>query len=157
MTTFGLTATYVFIICWITGSSIMAAGGWTAIPMWVLGILTFLGTFVPYVGAIASAVPGLIVGLAQSPMHFVYALLVYIGVHLVEGYMVSPYIMKRSVHLRPGWLLFWQLLQGQLQFFEEQVADVELVGPGIGGGQQIFQQEDVFHAGTPGDGAPCAL
>jgi hypothetical protein len=27
MTTFGLTATYVFIICWITGSSIMAAGG----------------------------------------------------------------------------------------------------------------------------------
>src|SRR6195952_5098822 len=42
MTTFGLVATYVFIICWITGSSVMAAGGWTAIPMWVLGILTFL-------------------------------------------------------------------------------------------------------------------
>src|SRR5258707_15706838 len=42
MTTFGLTATYVFIICWITGSSVMAAGGWTAIPMWVLGIITFL-------------------------------------------------------------------------------------------------------------------
>ena len=42
MTTFGLTATYVFIICWITGSSVMAAGGWTAIPMWVLGILVFL-------------------------------------------------------------------------------------------------------------------
>ena len=42
MTTFGLTATYVFIICWITGSSVMAAGGWTAIPMWILGILTFL-------------------------------------------------------------------------------------------------------------------
>jgi glutamate:GABA antiporter len=42
MTTFGLVATYVFIICWLTGSSVMAAGGWTAIPMWVLGILTFL-------------------------------------------------------------------------------------------------------------------
>ena len=42
MTTFGLVATYVFIICWITGSSVMAAGGWTAIPMWILGILTFL-------------------------------------------------------------------------------------------------------------------
>jgi hypothetical protein len=40
--TFGLTATYVFIICWVTGSSVMAAGGWTAIPMWVLGIVTFL-------------------------------------------------------------------------------------------------------------------
>src|SRR6195952_6056828 len=42
MTTFGLVATYVFIICWITGSSVMAAGGWTAIPMGVVGILTFL-------------------------------------------------------------------------------------------------------------------
>jgi amino acid transporter len=40
--TFGLTATYVFIICWITGSSVMAGGGWTAIPMWILGIVTFL-------------------------------------------------------------------------------------------------------------------
>ncbi|MGY1620252.1 APC family permease [Geodermatophilus sp. SYSU D00691] len=40
--TFGLTATYVFIICWITGSSVMATGGWTAIPMWVLGIVLFL-------------------------------------------------------------------------------------------------------------------
>ena len=36
MTTFGLTAAYVFIICWITGSSVLAGGGWTAIPMWVL-------------------------------------------------------------------------------------------------------------------------
>ena len=42
MTTFGLTATYVFIICWITGSSVMATGGWNAIPMWVLGIIVFL-------------------------------------------------------------------------------------------------------------------
>jgi amino acid transporter len=40
--TFGLTATYVFIICWLTGSSVMATGGWTAIPMWILGILLFL-------------------------------------------------------------------------------------------------------------------
>ncbi len=43
MTTFGLTAAYVFIICWITGSSVMAGGGWTAIPMWVLGILDLPG------------------------------------------------------------------------------------------------------------------
>src|SRR4051812_37579762 len=40
--TFGLTATYVFIICWLTGSSVMATGGWAAIPMWGLRILLFL-------------------------------------------------------------------------------------------------------------------
>ncbi|HEY3981584.1 MAG TPA: APC family permease [Streptosporangiaceae bacterium] len=40
--TFGLTAAYVFIICWINGTSVMATGGWSAIPMWVLGIVVFL-------------------------------------------------------------------------------------------------------------------
>ena len=51
----------------------------------LLGIVTFFGTFVPYVGAIASALPGLAVALAQSPRHLVYALIVYVVVHHVEG------------------------------------------------------------------------
>lgn len=42
LSTFGLCATYVFIICWITGSSVMATGGWNALPMWILGIVVFL-------------------------------------------------------------------------------------------------------------------
>jgi amino acid transporter len=42
LNTFGLTAAYVFIICWITGCSIMATGGWSSIPMWVAGIVVFL-------------------------------------------------------------------------------------------------------------------
>jgi predicted PurR-regulated permease PerM len=87
------------------GLLIAGIDGW-----FLLGMLTFLGTFVPYVGAIASAVPGLVVGLAQSPSHFFYALLVYIGVHLLEGYLVSPFVMRYSVRLKPGLLLFWQLL-----------------------------------------------
>jgi amino acid transporter len=58
MTTFGLVATYVFIICWITGSSIMAAGGWTAIPMWVLGILTFLVPAAMAVAELGNLWPG---------------------------------------------------------------------------------------------------
>lgn len=42
LSTLGLTATYVFIICWISGSSIMASGGWQSIPMWILGFALFL-------------------------------------------------------------------------------------------------------------------
>ena len=34
MTTFGLTAAYVFIICWVTGSSVMAAGGKLPCASW---------------------------------------------------------------------------------------------------------------------------
>jgi predicted PurR-regulated permease PerM len=74
----------------------------------LLGVLTFLGTFVPYVGAIASSVPGLLAGLAQSPRHFVLAGAVYLGVHLVEGYLVQPIVMRRAVEVRPALLLFGQ-------------------------------------------------
>jgi amino acid transporter len=42
LNSFGLTAAYVFIICWINGTSVMATGGWAAIPMWVIGIVVFL-------------------------------------------------------------------------------------------------------------------
>src|SRR3990170_3176092 len=42
LTTFGLVAIYVFIIYFITGSSIMSTAGWAAMPMWVLGFLVFL-------------------------------------------------------------------------------------------------------------------
>src|SRR5439155_26279981 len=72
------------------------------------------GTFIPYAGAIASAIPGLAVGLGQSPQRFFYAVIVYVGVHLIEGYLVEPLIMKRAVTLRPALLLLWQLTMGAL-------------------------------------------
>ncbi|WP_198954711.1 APC family permease [Kineosporia sp. R_H_3] len=42
LTTFGLIAIYVFIIYFITGSSIISSAGWTSMPMWVLGFVVFL-------------------------------------------------------------------------------------------------------------------
>lgn len=74
----------------------------------VLGVLTFLGTFVPYLGAVTSAIPGLLVALAQSPRHFAFALLVYFCVHLVEGYVVEPFVMRRAVEIKPALLLLGQ-------------------------------------------------
>jgi predicted PurR-regulated permease PerM len=85
------------------GLALAGIDGWL-----LLGVLTFLGTFVPYVGAVASAIPGLLAGLAQSPRHFVLAAAVYVGVHLVEGYLVQPLVMKRAVEIRPALLLAGQ-------------------------------------------------
>lgn len=90
--------------------TLAAAGLWIAgINDWLLlGLLTFLGTFVPYVGAVASAIPGLLIAVSQSPRHLLYALAVYLGVHLVEGYLVQPLVMKRAVEIKPALLLVGQ-------------------------------------------------
>jgi predicted PurR-regulated permease PerM len=74
----------------------------------LLGALTFFGTFVPYVGAIASAIPGLLVGLTQDSTHFLYAAAVYLGVHIVEGYLIQPLVMRRAVEIKPALLLTGQ-------------------------------------------------
>jgi predicted PurR-regulated permease PerM len=96
--------------------SVTAVGLWACgIQGWVLlGLLTFFGTFVPYVGAVSSSVPGLLVGLAQSPNHFFLALAVYVGVHVIEGYLVQPVVMRRAVETNPALLLFFQALMGAL-------------------------------------------
>jgi predicted PurR-regulated permease PerM len=107
---------------WVGGMLVAMTlmGSLTALGIWAIGLkswpllgaLTFLGTSIPYLGAIASAIPGLVLGLADSPATFFSVLLVYVGVHLVEGYLVQPYVMKRAVELRPAFLLLWQVLMG---------------------------------------------
>lgn len=107
---------------WVGGIlvSMVIMGALTAVGLmlvgiedWLLlGVLTFLGTFVPYLGAVSSAVPGLLSALAQSPHHLLLAALVYLGVHVVEGYVVQPAVMRRAVELNPALLLFGQGVLG---------------------------------------------
>jgi predicted PurR-regulated permease PerM len=95
----------------------LTAGGLLAVGIenWaLLGVLTFLGTFVPYLGAIASAVPGLLVSLGQSPRAFALALVVYAIVHVVEGYVVEPVVMRRAVQVEPALLLAGQAIIGSV-------------------------------------------
>src|SRR5262249_47920485 len=89
------------------GLRIVHIDGW-----FTLGLITFFATFVPYAGAITSAIPGLAVGLAESPTKFLDALAVYVVVHVVEGYIVEPIIMQQAVPLRPSILLLGQLVLG---------------------------------------------
>jgi len=105
---------------WVGGIFIdmLIMGTMAGVGLWIAGIdgaatlalLTFFGTFVPYLGAIVSAVPGLLMGLAKSPEHLAYAAIVYLAVHFTEGYIVSPYVMKHAIQLKPALLLFWQAL-----------------------------------------------
>jgi predicted PurR-regulated permease PerM len=78
----------------------------------VLGLLNFFGAFVPYVGAVMGAVPGVAMGFAQSTETGLLAILVYFTVQQIEGNLLQPFIMKRAVRIQPATLLFWQALLG---------------------------------------------
>ncbi|HET7569445.1 MAG TPA: AI-2E family transporter [Gammaproteobacteria bacterium] len=83
------------------------------IPLAVLlGMIAAALTFIPYLGAIISAVPAILIGLLQGPTTALYVGLLYLAAHTLEGYIISPLIQRRVVHLAPAFLIGVQLLGG---------------------------------------------
>jgi predicted PurR-regulated permease PerM len=56
-----------------------------------LGFLAGLFTFIEYLGAVASAVPAILVALSQKPTDALWVILVFTVAHVVEGYLLTPF------------------------------------------------------------------
>jgi predicted PurR-regulated permease PerM len=81
------------------------------VPMAVpLGVLAMLLTFVPYVGALVSAVPAILLALTQRPELVLYVVFLYLIAHIIEGYVLVPLIQHRLVYLPPAMILATQFL-----------------------------------------------
>ena len=81
-----------------------------------LTLATFAGlcNFVPYIGALAGAVPALAVAIAQSPQSAIYVAILYIVVQTLEGNVIAPLIQKRTVDLPPAVTILSQTVLGAL-------------------------------------------
>ncbi|MBO3269539.1 AI-2E family transporter [Hymenobacter defluvii] len=80
----------------------------------VLGVLTFILDFVPFIGPIVAAVPGVLLAVLQGPEMMLYVGLVYLGVQQVESYVVVPLVQQRTVSVPPVLVLLGALLGGVL-------------------------------------------
>jgi predicted PurR-regulated permease PerM len=100
--------TFEGLVTWM----LLAVGG---VPMaGLLGLLTGVLAFIPNIGAIVSGVLMVAVGFSASANHGIWAIIVYFFVHNLEGYVVLPYVARRTVDLAPAILLAMQLLMGAL-------------------------------------------
>ena len=73
--------------------------------------------FVPYIGAIAAAIPSVVIAASIDLMLAVYVVALYVAVHLVEGYVLVPLVQRRAVHLPPALILSAQLILAFLAGF----------------------------------------
>jgi predicted PurR-regulated permease PerM len=80
----------------------------------LLGLLTGMLAFIPNIGAIISGVLMVSVGFSAGPGEGLWAVFVYFFVQNVDGYLVVPYIARRTVDLAPALVLAAQLLFGAL-------------------------------------------
>jgi len=90
----------------------LMAGG---VPMAaLLGLITGLGAFIPNIGAIVSGVLMVAVGFSAGSDAGLWAIATYFIVQTVDGYLIVPYVARRTVDLAPALVLAAQLLFGVL-------------------------------------------
>jgi predicted PurR-regulated permease PerM len=71
-----------------------------------LGLFAGLAGFVPLIGAVVGAVPGLLLALTEGATTFLWAGLLFIAVQQVESNMILPLVEKHLVSMPPALLLF---------------------------------------------------
>ncbi|WP_299984375.1 AI-2E family transporter [uncultured Pontibacter sp.] len=79
-----------------------------------LAFIAFLFAFVPNIGPWLAGVPAVLVGLMEGGQMALYVILIYGGIQMVESYVLTPIIFKKTVDLPPALLLFFQVLLGLL-------------------------------------------
>ena len=89
--------------------------GIAPIPMAaLLGLLTGLLAFIPNIGAIVSGILMVAVGFSAGTDQGLWAIFVYIFVQNFDGYVIIPYIARKTVDLAPALVLAAQLVFGAL-------------------------------------------
>jgi predicted PurR-regulated permease PerM len=109
---------------WLVGQVFLMVviGVTTTVCLWIMGIPLALTLgliagvleIIPYLGPWLSAVPALLMALLVSPWHVLAVAGLYVGLHVLEGYILLPLIQRRSVLLSPAVTLVSQVLLGEL-------------------------------------------
>lgn len=107
---------------WLIGKlvSMAVVGVATVVGLWLLdiplaltlGLLAALLTFIPNVGPILALLPAALLAFLISPIHAVYVILLYVGIQVVESYLFTPLLQKRTISLPPALTIFTQVIFG---------------------------------------------
>lgn len=94
---------------WMLGRLLVmiAVGIITGIGLWIIGVPQFLIlaivatllTAIPYLGAIISVIPALLLTIPQGPTVVLWTLVVYTLAQAVEGYLLIPLIQQKTVRV----------------------------------------------------------
>nr|WP_041756737.1 AI-2E family transporter [Bradyrhizobium sp. ORS 278] len=96
----------VFLVTWI-GLAIIGVQS-----SFILGIQAGLLAFIPTVGAIIAGVIVVLASLASGWVAAVSAFVLFLGVHAMESYVLTPLIQRQALDIPPATLFAFQILLG---------------------------------------------
>lgn len=102
--------------------SMLIVGVFTAIGLVILGmpmpyalaLIAALLSFIPNIGPYLALAPAILIALMQGGNMFIYVIILYFGIQIIESYLITPLIEKKMVQLPPALTLFWMVLLGVL-------------------------------------------
>lgn len=101
----------MLVVTVLTGVGLLILGVPLALT---LALIAGLFNFVPYIGALAGAIPALAVAVGQSPGMAAYVAILFVVVQTLEGNIIAPLIQKRTVDLPPALTILSQTVLGTL-------------------------------------------
>jgi predicted PurR-regulated permease PerM len=86
--------------------------------LWLLGVPAAIALaviagvfeFIPIIGPILAAVPGIAIALTVSPLTAVWVTLFYIAIQQMESNVLTPIVMRGAVRLPPALTVLFQTL-----------------------------------------------
>lgn len=139
----------------LIGAGLLIVG----VPLWIsLMLLTFLGAFVPYFGALVSGAVAVLVTLVTGGARDALVILVVVlVVQQVEGNLLQPLIMRRAVHLHPVVTLVSVTCGTLLLGIPGAVIAVPLVAVAYQVSEHLRHNPAHDGAAPAGDGSPSSL
>jgi predicted PurR-regulated permease PerM len=101
-----VTMTAVFLVTWI---GLTVIGIQSAL---ILGIQAGLLTFIPTVGALVGGLIVVLASLASGWVAAASAFVLFLGVHALESYILTPIIQRQALEIPPATLFAFQILLG---------------------------------------------
>lgn len=99
----------------ITGVLTGATLWFLNIPMALtLGVLTALLVFIPNIGAVLAVIPPVLLAFEQGGLTPLWVLIAYIGVQLLESYVITPNVIREGTGVPPALVITAQLVFGIL-------------------------------------------
>ena len=83
----------------------------------MLGVFAGLVNFIPTLGPLLWVIPAMLLAVVHSPAQALYVGLLFVVVQTLEGYVITPLVQQRMVHLPPAVGLSVQVTFGALWGF----------------------------------------
>jgi len=119
-----------------------------------LGLIAGLCNFVPFIGALAGAVPAVLVALGQGPGQALWVAGLFLAIQTVEGNVIAPLIQKRTVDLPPALTILSQTVLGTLFGPMGLILATPVTAASLVAVRMIYVEDVLESAGHPDLAAP---